>query len=137
MSVTITDNTKQVLAAIAKAKERALEKVGLTAEGYAKKLAPVDTGALRNSISHTVYDDAAYIGTDQEYAAYVELGTGQYADGGRQDSWVYKDAKGHWHRTSGQKAQPYLKPAAARHTEEYRDIIAKEMGDSLKAELEE
>ena len=48
--------------------ERALEKVGLTAERYAKLACPVDTGRLRNSISHTHDKNTAYIGTNVEYA---------------------------------------------------------------------
>ena len=62
---------------------RALERCGEQAEGYAKDLAPVDTGNLRNSISHTVDEDepAVYIGSNTSYAPYVELATGIYADG--------------------------------------------------------
>ena len=48
--------------------ERALEKVGLTAERNAKLACPVDTGRLRNSISHTHDKNTAYIGTNVEYA---------------------------------------------------------------------
>ena len=50
MSVEIQDNSKEVSAAIKAALLRGLEKCGLVAEGYAKKLCPVDTGNLRNSI---------------------------------------------------------------------------------------
>lgn len=129
MNVTFTDNSKEVLAAMHEAAIRALEKCGLTAEGYAKKQAPVDTGNLRNSISHTVDQSelAAYIGTNSEYAPCVEYGTGKYYSGGRQDPWVYQDAKGNWHMTSGQKAQPYLKPAVADHVSTYQGIIKGEM----------
>ena len=79
MNIDLYDHSKEVLAALQAAAERALEKCGLTAEGYAKRLAPVDTGNLRNSITHKVdpAEPAVYIGTDSEYAAYVELGTGQ------------------------------------------------------------
>ena len=52
MSIEITDNSKEVSAAIEAAILRGLEKIGLVAEGYAKKLCPVDTGNLRNSITH-------------------------------------------------------------------------------------
>lgn len=111
MSVEITDNSKEVSAAIKAALLRGLEKCGLVAEGYAKKLCPVDTGNLRNSITHVVdeQEPAAIIGTDNEYAAYVELGTGIYAEGGggRPTPWVYQDAKGNWHYTRGNKAQPF------------------------------
>ena len=52
-----------------------LEAIGLTAETYAKKETPVCTGRLRNSISHAVDGEAVYIGSNVEYAPYVELGT--------------------------------------------------------------
>lgn len=131
MNVKFTDNSEEVLAAMQEAALRALEKCGLTAEGYAKKLCPVDTGNLRNSITHMVdeQEPAAIIGTNSEYGAYVELGTGIYAKGGggRPTPWVYKDAKGNWHRTNGQKARPYLKPAVSNHARTYRNIIHDEL----------
>lgn len=81
--------------------EQALIAIGLTAESYAKQECPVDTGRLRNSITHEVdmNEQCAIIGSNVEYAAYVELGT------------------------SRQKAQPYLRPAAENHTSEYREIV--------------
>lgn len=131
MSVEIHDNSKEVSAEIKAAILRGLEKIGLVAEGYAKKLCPVDTGNLRNSITHMIdeQEPAAIIGTNNEYAAYVELGTGIYAEGGggRPTPWVYQDAKGNWHYTRGNKAQPFLKPAAADHAEQYRDILEEEL----------
>lgn len=129
MSVEITDNSKEVSAAIKAALLRGLEKCGLVAEGYAKKLCPVDTGNLRNSITHVVdeQEPAAIIGSNNSYAAYVCLGTGKYADGGRPTPWVYKDAKGQFHWTAGNKAQPFLKPAVSDHAEQYRDILKKEL----------
>lgn len=71
MKVEYTDNSEQVLSAMEKAKKRGLEAIGLTAEGHAKKITPVDTGRLRNSISHATDKEAAYIGTNVEYAAFV------------------------------------------------------------------
>lgn len=127
MDVKFTDNSKEFLSAMLEAKMRALEKCGLVAEGYAKKATPVDTGNLRNSISHKATEDAAYIGTNTEYAPYVEFGTGKYYPGGRPDSWVYQDDKGNWHRTEGSKAQPFIKPAVADHAQQYRGIIESEM----------
>lgn len=130
MTIEFTDNSKEVLSAMQEAAARALEKCGLTAEGYAKKLCPVDTGNLRNSISHKVDEEepAAYIGTNTEYAAYVELGTGiYYPDGGRPTPWVFQDANGNWHWTRGNPAQPFLKPAVADHAQTYRNIIEDEM----------
>ena len=127
--VRFTDNSEEIKESMKSAIVRAMEKIGQTAEKYAKRLCPVDTGNLRNSISHKVDEDemAAYIGSNTEYAAYVELGTGKYVSGGRPTPWAYQDANGKWHWTAGNKAQPYLKPAAADHSSEYQRIIENEM----------
>ena len=112
---------------------RALERCGQQAEGYAKDLAPSPGrnghGALRNSIGHKVdaSEQAVYIGTNVEYAPYLELGTGVHYPGGRQTPWVYKDEEGNWHHTRGQEAKPYLKPAVADHKRTYRNIIEDEL----------
>lgn len=129
MIIEITDNSGLVKAEFEAAVLRALEKCGLIAEGYAKRMFHVDTGNLRNSITHQVQptEPAVYIGSNSEYAAYVELGTGKYYPGGRQTPWVYQDAKGRWHLTHGQRAQPYLKPAVADHAIQYRGIIEGEL----------
>lgn len=129
MEIEFTDNSGMVLEEFKAACLRALERCGSQAEGYAKDLAPVDTGNLRNSISHKVDEDtlAAYIGTNVSYAPYVELATGIYAEGGRPTPWVYQDENGNWHWTRGNKAQPFLKPSVADHAETYRNIIRDEM----------
>lgn len=129
MTVNFKDNSGAVLGAFHSAVEKALEECGLVAEGYAKKLAPVDTGNLRNSISHKVdtEEPAVYIGSNSLYAAYQEFGTGIYTEGGRDTPWVYQDAKGNWHWTRGNKAQPFLKPAVADHARQYRQIIEQEL----------
>lgn len=93
------DNTQQVVTALKRALASGLETIGLLGERYAKKDCPVDTGRLRNSITHDVMGLSVYIGTNVEYAPYVELGT------------------------SRQKAQPYLVPAAKNHSSEYRAVI--------------
>ena len=104
MSYYYKDNTEEVLSAMEKAIERGLEAIGLTAEGHAKKETPVDTGRLRNSISHAVEDRAAYIGTNVEYAPYVELGA------------------------RGRDGKHMLQRAATEHTDEYKQL----MEDSMK-----
>lgn len=95
----------EVLQQLTRAVENALEECGLLGEGYAKKICPVDTGRLRNSIAHTVRESeqAAYIGTNVSYAPHVELGTRR------------------------QRAQPYLKPAVSEHSAQYKKIIQKSM----------
>lgn len=129
MKVDVTDNSDKVLSEFKAAILRALERCGSQAEGYAKDLAPVDTGNLRNSISHKVDDGepAVYIGSNTSYAPYVELATGIYAEGGRPTPWVYQDDSGNWHWTRGNKAQPFLKPAVADHQKTYYNIIKSEM----------
>lgn len=129
MHIEITDNSGRVKEEMQAAALLALEECGLTAEGLAKLLCPVDTGNLRNSIAHQVQpmEPAVYIGTNSEYGAYVELGTGKYYPGGRQDPWVYQDAKGNWHLTYGQRAQPFIKPAVADHVGEYKGIIKRRL----------
>lgn len=97
---------------------KALEQSCLIVEGDAKAKCPVDSGQLRQSINHKVEDNAGWVSTNVEYAPYVEIGTGIYSSegGGRQTPWVYQDAKGEWHRTSGSKPQPFMKPALEQNT---------------------
>ena len=104
MSYTYKDNTDEVLSSLENAKKRGLEAIGLSAEGHAKKITPVDTGRLRNSMSHAVDDDAAYIGTNTSYAIFVETGA------------------------RGRRGVHMLQRAASEHTDEYKRI----MEDALK-----
>ena len=129
IEIRFTNNGDDVTDALKSAVLRALDRCGSQAEGYAKDLTPVDTGRLRNSISHTVDDgeNTVYIGTNVGYAPYVELGTGIYTEGGRPTPWVYQDDKGNWHWTRGNPAQPFLKPAVADHAKTYQNIIEEEM----------
>lgn len=103
MSYTYKDNTDEVLAALERAKKRGLEAIGLTAEGHAKKITPVDTGRLRNSVAHAVEDDAAFIGTNVEYAIFVEAGA------------------------RGRKGVHMLQRAASEHTDEYKQLMEDSM----------
>lgn len=107
----------------------ALTKCALIVEADAKLKCPVDTGELRQSITHEVYRDGCVIGTNYEYAPYVEYGTGLYASNGlgRQDKWSYQDSKGQWHTTVGQKPQPFLQPAL----NDNRDKIVEIIKDSI------
>lgn len=133
MEVNFTDNSDLMLEALEAACLRSLERCGEQGEGYAQDLAPspgkTGTGKLRNDIAHQVVSEekAVYIGTNSEYGPYLEFGTGKYVSGGRQTPWHYQDAKGQWHTTTGQKAQPYLKPAVADHQQTYQNIIQDEL----------
>ena len=73
------DHTDEVIAEVKNRIPVILESLGKQAEGHAvneiQSLGAVDTGRLMGSISHVTDDEAAYIGTNVEYASYVELGT--------------------------------------------------------------
>lgn len=64
-----------------------LEKACLVVENAAKSKVPVDTGNLRSSITHEVEGNEGVVGTNVEYAPYVEFGTGLFSSqgDGRQD----------------------------------------------------
>lgn len=93
------DNTQKVKSELESRVMAALEAIGATAETYAKKGAPVDTGRLRNSISHAVDENTAYIGTNVEYAPYQELGTSRI------------------------KAKHFLKNSVMNHKSDYKQIV--------------
>jgi HK97 gp10 family phage protein len=122
------------------AKAESTEAVGTACalvEAAAKKKAPKDNGALRRSIASEVQkeggDIVGVVYTPLEYAPYVEYGTGLFAEdgNGRKDvPWHYKDDKGEWHTTSGQKPQPFLRPAL----EENREQITRLLREGLTSD---
>lgn len=146
MKIEITkNNTDKILKELEEQIPVALEAVGLQAETYVKMKCPVDTGLLRNSITHVVSGEhisksyhaeygsnrskkgnrlrassknagkvnvgsiegtignadekAVYVGTNVEYAPYVEYGT------------------------SAQKPQPFFKPGIMDHLNQYSKIL--------------
>lgn len=129
MDVKVKSNINEVTRALGQQAIVALEACGLAAEGYAKRLCAVDTGLLRNSITYAVdgrgpasgsYSDnsgnqhgsyggsaptesgnnhSVYIGTNVEYAPYVEMGTSRIP------------------------AQPFIQPAVESHGNEYKRIL--------------
>lgn len=104
ISVKIADHSPQVLAAMKDQVARALESIGQEAEGYAKDECPTDTGRLRNSIAHQVDsgEQAVYIGTNVEYAPYVEYG----------EKARHPVGKAH-----------FIRDAAANHGDHYKSIL--------------
>lgn len=101
-SFKLIDNTPQIIQRKNAAVAMALEMIGLQCENYAVLLCPVDTGRLKGSLSHEVRpsEEMVIIGTNVEYAPYVEMGT------------------------SRMNAQPYLYPAVYNHTQEYFNMIS-------------
>jgi len=104
-ATTFISYRRLVSSKVQEATDRALEICGGMAESYAKQLCPVDTGNLRNSITHQQYNSSTeIIGTAVEYAPHVELGTCKM------------------------NARPYLRPAVENHMEQYRSIFDRELG---------
>ncbi|MFS5674350.1 HK97-gp10 family putative phage morphogenesis protein [Streptococcus agalactiae] len=122
------DNSAMAKKAIEKQAIKALLKICQLVEGQAVLLAPVDTGGLRDSIGYKVNESElmAYIGTNCEYAIWVEFGTGEFAEkgNGRKGGWVYQDPSGEWFFTWGMEPQPYLRPAFRRNKKQIQAIIA-------------
>ena len=144
VSVQFTDNSAEALAGLERAKARTLEMIGLKAEGYAKKLCPVGTvestgkkgyrgGTLRNSITHTVDEDPVSIGSNVEYAPYVELGTGPHIE--PPPDWeTFTSKRGSGVGRGYVKPRRYLQPAIEEHAGEYKTIAENELkGGAINA----
>lgn len=107
-----------------------LEAVGQYVESEARLRARVDGGGLKGSISHKVIDDntAVRIGSNKEYAGYIEFGTGEFAENkqGRKGGWVYKNPKtGDFVFTYGMKPKPFLRPAIYDNKQSIKKILTK------------
>jgi HK97 gp10 family phage protein len=94
---------KKAPALIAEELATAVRDLVLLVEAEAKKLCPVDTGKLRASITPVIESWAAgYVGTNTEYAPYVEYGTRKtdaqpflepaFIEGKRQASKIFGEA---------------------------------------------
>lgn len=104
-SFELIDHIGEIKTAKQRQIEYALEIIGLRAERYAKMKCPVDTGRLRNSISHTIGPDgkSEYIGTNVSYAPYQEMG---FRRGGKHVPGKH-----------------FLRDAATTHSDEYKEIV--------------
>jgi len=99
------NNIEAVTSGIHTAIAAALEEIGLAAERFAKRETPVDTGRLRNSITHVISTDeqAVYVGTNVPYGRFVELGV------------------------KGRAGVHMLQNAASNHQDYYRGIVKKHL----------
>lgn len=133
VKVKLIDNKQEIMQAMKAQVAGWLNAIGEDAASTAANKAPVDTGALKNSISHAVNkeEQKAYIGTNIEYAIWHELGTGIYASegGGRQGGWSYQDSEGNWHHTNGVPAKHFLQFGATAHQAEYKAMLENALKD--------
>ena len=136
MSVSVTDNSIAFKDEMNAKVLAVLEAIGLHLEGEAKDELEndprrIDTGNLRNSITHAVDadDKAVLIGTNVEYGIYVHEGTGIYAvnGDGRQDPWGYMGKDGKWHITHGMKPNRFLKNAVERNEDQIKQYVETEL----------
>lgn len=130
-----------------KALHSGLMKGGEAVQGEAKETCPTDTGRLKNSIEVTGEkkrkykysddigskkkfkgeitgggQDAVAIGTNVEYAAYVEFGTGQKGD----------QSVSHRQEWPGQPPRPFLSPALKKSEGQIRDAIVTALKKSIR-----
>ena len=97
-----------VMKATEAAKKTALHAAVVFVHGVAVLRTPVDSGNLKNSLAFVVQGDEGRVGTNVEYAPYVEQGT------------------------SKQDAQPYLRPAVDENIPQIKSIIS----DILRSAIE-
>ena len=124
-NVRFTSYGGEVLETIQEKINKALEICGGTAERYAKENLTrnhsVDTGRLRGSIAHRQVDDKTEaVGTNVDYAPYVELGHTQ--EPGRYVPAIKRRLVRAW-----VDGKPYLRPAVEGHRTEYNRIIQEEL----------
>lgn len=146
IDIKLIDNSGEILRNFQKNLEAGLEAIGLQAERYAKEGAPVDTGRLRNSITHTTAKNAGQ-GYSYSYRAVskTENPTKEMLKQtktdkethrqGAQPNEVYigtnveyaiaQETNDYYKHTVG--GAHFLKNAAANHGETYRKILEKQL----------
>ena len=125
LSVKFTSHKSEFMTNLQANINRALEICGGTAEAHAvvniTRNRSVRTNRLRTSIAHKQIDDhTESIGTDVEYAPYVELGHHQTP--GRYVPAIKKRLKASW-----VNPKPFLRPAIENHRNEYKRILEVEL----------
>lgn len=138
--IKITDNSPEFIAAKNLAIEKVMEMIGIKAEGYAKleltRSEAVDTGRLRNSITHSTKAntaDFAYKWRKSSKGRGTPAGAGMTTShGGEEDATVYLGTNVEYapyveFGTSKMEARPYLKPAFNDHLSEYKNMIFNEL----------
>lgn len=127
------DNTEQTIKELDEKMKQLVEIIGGIAEGYAKDLCPVDTGLLRNSITHIDGNGELkirrYTSDDGEISG--EYPNGSYPVGAEKSKYTaiigtnvqYAPYQELGAPNRKLPAQPYLRPAIENHRQEYKDLI--------------
>jgi len=127
----------------------------------AKKNCPYDTARLKNSIECTnqKFHSFSYadnkkneytgsvsgggfkcwvVGTNVEYAMFVEFGTGQLGAPGvphTMQPWTWRDADGNYHTTYGAPPRPYLYPALLSNREYVFKMCQSELRKAIRSAM--
>lgn len=129
------DHSQDGKDAIQRATVRWLLESCILVQGQAILLAPTNTARLKGSIDYQVDEGelVGYVGSNVEYAIYVEFGTGEFAENGRgrKGGWVYQDSSGEWFFTWGQEPQPYLRPAFRQTRKEIESLAKTVFGEEI------
>ncbi|GHU76927.1 hypothetical protein FACS1894188_10220 [Clostridia bacterium] len=130
-----------------------LLKAGAKVQADAKNNCPMTaTGRLKNSIVTSYSNDTAtrihyiIVGTNVNYAPYVEYGTGPVGAASQKDAppnmnltyrstpWVFKDEDtDKFIFTRGQPAKPFLYPAFKNNQNAVKNIIKEELRKALRS----
>ena len=135
IEVTLESNMDAVMEALGEQLGQAMIAIGMAAESNAKveitkavydtpEKGYIRTGRLRNSITYGVdtSEPAVYIGSNVEYAPWVELGHTQKV--GR-----YVPAIGKKLVNEHVPGKPFLKPAVEKYAVEYQDLLKQAMSE--------
>ena len=109
--MTFRSNRREVMAEMERAEQRALEKIGLYVDGEATTRSPTGHytddrvgGRLKASWEHEVDDEKVTVGSNVEYAPFVEFGTSR-----------------------GQEAQRVLTGSVEENVDEIKNITEREL----------
>lgn len=118
--------------------ERAMTMVLEIIKSAAKAGAPVNTGQLRDRIDYQLKavngQVIGIVGSPEQYAIYVEFGTGEFAENGagRKGGWAFQDPSGEWYFTWGQEPQPFMRNAFRQHKKDIKEILGREYSVTFK-----
>lgn len=130
------DNTDKIKEEFHERILQALDECGVIAAKAAQQeltmSGAVDTGRLRGSIDYGVVeaDQEMQVGTNVEYALYVEAGTGCYSTiggGTSKKSWLYQGDDGETHIGKPMPARPYLKPALEKNVQQFQQAFERNL----------
>lgn len=123
--------------AMTEALVKGITKASIFVEGRAKLNTPVDTGNLRKSIRYDVSRSGrvvtGQVGTNVEYAPFIEFGTGIYASGGggRKTPWFVELPDGTGFFTRGNKPTFFLTRSLTENKQKIRTLVIEELRKEL------